>query len=133
LFNFDLSKPTLADGLTVRLSLLRDTDPTPGDIQYFVDGSSNITDFQLIRGGDGLITDALVTLAGGVTTATLLSNVIDDGVAEGSESITYGLAVGNGYSIDPQINSASFTIVDNHTVFGYHICGYSINTAETII
>ena len=114
-FNFQLSKPTPANGLTVRLSLLQDTDPAPGDIQYFVDDSTNITDFQLIRGADGLITDALVTIAGGTTEAKLVSNIIDDGITEGPESATYALAAGNGYSIDPEVNKASFTLIDKLT------------------
>ncbi len=129
-FNFDLSTPTPTDGLTVRLSLLRDTDPAPGDITYFVNGSQNITDFQLIRGTDGLITDALVTLAGGVTSAKLVSDVIADGVSEGAESVTYGLAAGDSYSIDPIINNASFTIVDPS--YGHDSSSAKTSTSELV-
>lgn len=111
-FNFQLSRPAPSGGLVVRLALLRDTAPAPGDIQYFVNGSTNITNFQLIRGSNGLITDALVTIAGGATQAGVLSNVINDGVAEEEERVTYGLAVGSGYSINPNRDSASFTIRD---------------------
>ncbi|HEV8711400.1 MAG TPA: hypothetical protein VGX03_01060 [Candidatus Binatia bacterium] len=111
-WHFRLTKPAPPEGLVLRLSLLRDTDPVPGDVQFFVEGSTNITNFQLIRGADGLVTDALVSVAEGARQATLVSTVIDDGVAEGEESATYALVVNTGYKIDRKRDSASFTLTD---------------------
>ena len=110
-WNFNLSNAATTP-LVVKLDLTQDTDPLPGDIQYFVDGSKNITNFELVRNADGTINNALVTIAAGAKEATLLSNVIADGVVEGPESITYSLVSGNGYSVDPTVKNASFTIID---------------------
>lgn len=110
-WNFNLSEPVPASGLTVIVSLLEDTDPVGSDIKFFVDGSANITEFKpLVE--NGLVNRAAVTLSPGATTATLVSTIIDDGIAEGPESITIGLTPGYGYSVDPRANIASFTIVE---------------------
>ena len=114
-FNFDLTEVAPSGGLTVNLDLVEDTDPLPGDITYFVDGSENITDFELlVNEGTGLIDGATVTIAEGATEATLLSDIIADNATEGPESVKFGLASGN-YSIDSEDNAASFTIVDTST------------------
>ena len=114
-FNFDLSEAAPSGGLTVNLDLVEDTDPLPGDITYFVDGSDNITDFKLLVNDDtGLIDGATVSIASGATSATLLSDIIADNATEGPESVKFGLANGN-YSIDGEDNAASFTIVDTST------------------
>ena len=114
-WNFNLTEPAPASGLTVVVALLEDTDPTGSDITFFVDGSTNITKFEpLVE--NGLVTKVAITLAPGATTATLVSSIIDDGIVEGPESIVVGLAAGDGYSIDPQRNNASFTIVENPNI-----------------
>ena len=113
IFNFELSKPTPAEGLTVKLSSLWDTDPAPGDIEYLVEDSTNITNFELSQRTGSLITDALVTLAGDITDAQLVFNVIEDGISERPEIARYALAPGNDYSIDPtKLNSVSYALVD---------------------
>ena len=114
-WNFNLTEPVPASGLTVIVALLEDTDPTGSDITFFVDGSTNITLFEpLVE--NGLVTKVAITLAPGVTTATLVSNIINDGIVEGAESIVIGLAAGDGYEVDPQRNNASFTIVENSNI-----------------
>ncbi|MEO1433466.1 MAG: calcium-binding protein [Cyanobacteria bacterium J06633_8] len=111
-FNFELTEAAPSGGLTVNLDLVEDTDPLPGDITYFVEGSENITDFNLIVNDDsGLIDGATVTIAEGATSATLLNDIIADNNTEGPESVKFSLADGE-YSIDSEDNAASFTIVD---------------------
>ncbi|MEO1185687.1 MAG: hypothetical protein AAFX46_13840, partial [Cyanobacteria bacterium J06636_27] len=63
-FNFELTEAAPTGGLTVNLDLVEDTDPLPGDITYFVEGSENITDFNLIVNDDtGLIDGAKLRLS----------------------------------------------------------------------
>ncbi|BAY84332.1 hypothetical protein NIES267_38280 [Calothrix parasitica NIES-267] len=136
-FNFELTEAAPSGGLTVNLDLVEDTDPLPGDITYFVEGSENITDFNLIVNDDtGLIDGATVTIAEGATSATLLNDIIADNNTEGPESVKFGLASGN-YSIDSDENAASFTIID--TSLSNEISGttkddnlYGTNAAEII-
>ncbi|MEM7594956.1 MAG: hypothetical protein AAF383_26245, partial [Cyanobacteria bacterium P01_A01_bin.83] len=91
-FNFGLSEPVPTDGLTVVLDLVEDTDPLPGDTNFFVEGSENVTDFELIINEEsGLIEQALVTLAPGASEATLLNDIIADEATEGEESISFAL------------------------------------------
>lgn len=111
-FSFTLSEPAPAEGLPVRLALYRDTDPAPGDIAYNVDGSNNIAGFELIRDDAGLITDAMVTIAGGATEATMLSNINADDVDEPEERVVFALAVSTGYEIDEEHDRAAFVISD---------------------
>ncbi|KAB8333408.1 calcium-binding protein [Scytonema tolypothrichoides VB-61278] len=114
-WNFNLTQPAPASGLTVIVALLEDTDPTGSDIRFFVDGSANIIEFKpLVE--NGLVTKVAITLAPEATTATLVSDIIDDGIVEGPESIVVGLVAGDGYSVDPQRNNASFTIVENPNI-----------------
>ena len=115
-FVFNLSQPVPEGGLVVDLDLVEDTDPLPGDISYFVDGSENVTDFELVIDEEsGLIDQALVTLAEGATEATLVSDIIADNATEGEESVVYALAESDEYSIDSEDNTASFTILDTST------------------
>ena len=116
LWNFNLSEAVGEDGLTVALDLVEDTDPLPGDINYFVEGSENVNDFELVINEEsGLIEQALVTLAPGTTSATLVSDIIADDATEGEESVSFALAESNQYSIDSSDNAASFTILDTST------------------
>ncbi|MGB3402916.1 MAG: SGNH/GDSL hydrolase family protein [Microcoleaceae cyanobacterium] len=116
LWNFDLTEAVPSGGLAVDLDLVEDTDPLPGDITYFVEGSENITDFELvIDESTGLIDKAVVTLAPGATSATLVSDIIADNATEGPESVSFALAEVEGYSIDGDVNAASFTILDTST------------------
>ena len=115
-FDFSLSRPAPSSGLDVRMTLYRDSDPLPGDIEYFVEGSRNVTGFQLLRDQTGQINDAIVSIAPGAQSATLLSRTIEDGAAEGEEHINYRLANSTGYTIHPRHHSAEFTITDRPVV-----------------
>ncbi len=116
LWNFDLTEAVPSGGLAVDLDLVEDTDPLPGDITYFVEGSENITDFELvIDDSTGLIDKAVVTLAEGATSATLVNDIIADNATEGPESVSFALAETEGYTVDADVNAASFTILDTST------------------
>ncbi len=115
-FEFKLSKPAPAEGLEVRLTLLRDTDPLPGDADYFVDGSVNVTGFRFIRNEDGTVSDAVVSIAPGVRSAKLVAKTLVDDVAEVEEHAIYALANNNAYLIDKQRYLADFTISDRPVV-----------------
>lgn len=116
LWNFSLTEAVGEGGLTVALDLVEDTDPLPGDITYFVDGSENVTDFELIINQEsGLIDQAIVTLAEGATEATLVNDIIADNATEGPESVSFALAESDDYTIDSEDNAASFTILDTST------------------
>lgn len=116
LWNFSLTEPVSEGGLTVALDLVEDTDPLPGDITYFIEGSENITDFELIIDEEsGLIEQALVTLDEGATEATLVNDIIADNISEGKESVSFALAESESYAIDSEVNAANFTILDTST------------------
>lgn len=112
-FDFKLTEPTPPEGLTLRLALYRDSDPQLGDVSYFVDGSRNITAFELVRNSSGQLTDMRVTLAGNVRSARLTSLVRDDGVPEPEERAVFALAYqGTRYDIDPKQDRVDFTLTD---------------------
>ena len=115
-FEFKLSRPAPPTGLNVRLTLYRDSDPLPGDVEYFVEGSRNVTGFELLRDESGQITDALVAIAPGARTATLVSKTLEDNATEGEEHVIYRLANSTGYGIHPKHHSAAFTITDRSVV-----------------
>ncbi|MEA5622693.1 hypothetical protein [Nostoc sp. UHCC 0251] len=133
LWNFNLTQPAPASGLIVEFALTQDTDPLPGDIQYNVAGSSNITSFELLRNSADIITGAKVGIAAGATAASLVNNIIADNLTEGTEIVTYTLISGIGYGANPKSNAASFTILDTSTTpvgFGteYNFCGDNLTT-----
>lgn len=82
-------------GLPVRLALLKDNDPAPGDVRYFVEGSQGITDVQVIQ-RNGTVYHLLVNIAEGVTDSMLRSAVLLDGKTERPEVGVFGLAAGSG-------------------------------------
>ena len=69
----------------------------------------------MINEESGLIDQALVTLDEGATGATLVSDIIADNATEGEESVSFALAESDEYSIDSEVNAASFTILDTST------------------
>ncbi len=111
-WNFSLSQLAPLSGLTAEFALTDYTDPLLGDITYNVAGSSNIIDFELLLDSAGVITGARVGIAEGSTSATLLNNVITDGVLKGLERVVYSLADAAGYAVDTNTNAAAFTIAD---------------------
>ena len=113
-YNIFVNFTTIFYGLSLTVN-----HPLPGDITYFVDGSENITDFELVIDEEtDLIDKAVVTLAEGATSAILVSDIIADNATEGPESVVFGLAQAEGYDIDSDVNAASFTIVDTSLTTG---------------
>ena len=47
-WNISLDRPAPEGGLSLFLSITDNNDPTPGDINYFVEGSNNIAEFEFI-------------------------------------------------------------------------------------
>ncbi len=51
-WNITLDTPAPAGGLSLFLSIIDNNDPAPGDVNYFVEGSSNIAEFEFITTGN---------------------------------------------------------------------------------
>ncbi|MDY6940705.1 MAG: SGNH/GDSL hydrolase family protein [Cyanobacteriota bacterium] len=51
-WNFSLNRPAPEGGLSLFLPIIFNNDPAPGDVEYFVDGSSNISDFEFVTISD---------------------------------------------------------------------------------
>ncbi|MDY7023620.1 MAG: SGNH/GDSL hydrolase family protein, partial [Cyanobacteriota bacterium] len=47
-WNFSLDQPAPVGGLSLFLAITENNDPAPGDVEYFVEGSSNISDFEFV-------------------------------------------------------------------------------------
>ena len=48
-WSFNLNQPVPEGGLTLTLPIVANNDPAPGDVEYFVEGSTKITDFDLSK------------------------------------------------------------------------------------
>ena len=90
-WKFTLDQPVPSGGLTLSLPITQNNDPAPGDVNYFVEGSTGITDFDFLV-GDDVSLGFSVTLASGVTEAILVSEAVADGIAESDEIFTTVLA-----------------------------------------
>ncbi|MGV2829620.1 nucleoside hydrolase [Myxosarcina sp. GI1(2024)] len=51
-WNFSLDRPAPEGGLSLVLSITDNNDPAPGDVEYNIDGSSNIADFEFVTASD---------------------------------------------------------------------------------
>jgi len=111
-WTFKLSQPTPKEGLRVTLNLTQDNDPAPGDVKYNAPGSQGIAQSAFTYKPDRSIGGMMVTLAGGVTEAVMVSDVLADNKAEGSESATFTLVDGKGYQADPRQNTVKLTLLD---------------------
>lgn len=111
-WTFKLSQPTPKEGLSVTLNLTQDNDPAPGDVKYNAPGSQGITQSAFTYKPDGSIQGMMVTLAGSVTEAVMVSDVLVDGKTEGPESATFTLVDGKGYQADPKQNTVNLTLLD---------------------
>ncbi|MEM6404762.1 MAG: hypothetical protein AAF757_31820, partial [Cyanobacteria bacterium P01_D01_bin.116] len=99
-WNFSLNRPAPEGGLTLSLPITFNNDPEPGDVDYNVNGSSNITDFDFLV-VDNVSLGFNVTIAEGATEATLVSQAVADNLAEGDEIFTTILNDGNNYRANP--------------------------------
>ncbi|HAS50466.1 MAG TPA: hypothetical protein DCS21_01410 [Gammaproteobacteria bacterium] len=113
IWTFKLSQPTPKEGLSVTLNLTQDNDPAPGDVKYNAPGSQGIIQSAFTYKPDGSSIQGMkVALAGGVTEAVMVSEVLTDNKAEGPESATFTLVDGQGYQADPQQNTVKLTLLD---------------------
>lgn len=102
---FKLSKPAPAEGLLINLTGF-DADGQSGDETLT---SENIN--QVITSGSGKYPSSIF-IAPGTETARLIFTPVADNTAEGEETSYFSLKSGQGYTIDPVQNLASFTITD---------------------
>jgi len=109
---FKLSKPAPAGGLRVRLATLENSDPAPGDLTYLTAGSTQVTGYDTGRGTDDQLDHLYVTIEAGATAARFVSTVTADNVRERTETLTLGLAVEDGYSIDAVANTVRLMLID---------------------
>ncbi|MEC4816319.1 MAG: hypothetical protein SAK29_24085 [Scytonema sp. PMC 1069.18] len=107
-WNFSLDQPVPKGGLTLNLPVQNNTS-APEDVNYFLNGSTNITDFSL-QIKDDVLLGFSVTLAEGVTEAKLVSEAVVDNIDEIDENFTTVLANGEGYKTNPQSNKVITTI-----------------------
>lgn len=100
---FSLSEPVPAGGLSVLVYILDNNDPSPGDINFFLAGSTNVTGFQVVR-EDGAAVAFRVTLAEGATEAKLLNRSALDNLIDVDEVATFALVAGSTYAVSPSQN-----------------------------
>ena len=135
-WNFSLNRPAPEGGLTLSLPITFNNDPEPGDVDYNVEGSTNITDFDFLV-VDNVSLGFNVTIAEGATEATLVSQAVADNLEEGDEIFTTILNDGNNYRANPLSREVVTTIVESSTA--NEISGttgddnlYGTNAAEII-
>ncbi|WP_019509136.1 hypothetical protein [Pleurocapsa sp. PCC 7319] len=114
-WNISLSQSAPEGGLALSLPITFNNDPAPGDVEYNIDGSSNIADFEFVV-EEGVSESFNITIAEGETEAVLVSQAISDDVAEGEEVFTTVIAEGDGYLVDSENSEVTTTIED--TSFG---------------
>ena len=105
-----LSEPAPEGGLIVIWSE-EDSDSALGDLEVLLADSTNIVDFEGLADGD-VPTGAVVTIAGGATEATVVFEAVADDEEEGEETTTYTLEPGEGYTVDPDNDTAVLTVAD---------------------
>ncbi|MGB6301779.1 MAG: DUF3574 domain-containing protein, partial [Rivularia sp. (in: cyanobacteria)] len=125
-WKFTLDQPVPSGGLTLNLPITQNNDPAPGDVNYFVDGSTGITGFDFLVGDDVSLGFSL-TLAEGVTEAILVSEAVADGIAESDEIFTTVLADGDNYTANPDSNQVT-TIISDETIVSF--TPSQVNVAE---
>jgi Ca2+-binding RTX toxin-like protein len=113
LSTFTLTEPTPAEGLAIDFDLSGSTAIGDIDFELDLDASENILDIEFLTNGSG----GTVTLAGGVTTASIVTVPLIDMDAD-SEVLKVTLIDGDGFSLDPDNNSFEVTIVDFNELNG---------------
>ena len=111
-WNFSLNKPAPEGGLTLSLPITLNNDPAPGDVNYNVEGSTNIENFGFITENDVSI-GLTLTIPEGETEAKLVSQAVVDDIAEFDEIFTTVLADGNEYVANPLSNQVVTKIVED--------------------
>ena len=111
-WNFSLNQAAPAGGLSLFLPVTVNNDPAPGDVDFFVDGSSNISDFDFVV-EDGVSIGFNLTIAEGATEATLVSEAVADDITEIDEIATIVIADGENYRANPAQNQVTLILTDN--------------------
>ena len=114
-WNFSLDQPVPEGGLTLNLPVTQNNDPAPGDVIYNVEGSSGISDFNFLV-QDDVSLGFRITLAEGVTEATLVSEAVADDIEEIDEIATVALADGEDYKANPDSNQVNIIITEQPVV-----------------
>ncbi len=110
-WDFSLDEPAPAGGLPLFLPVTVNNDPAPGDVEYFIEGSSNISAFEFLVEND-LVVGFNLTIAEGETEATLVSEVVADNVPEADEIATIVVADGANYRANPEQNQVNLVLSD---------------------
>ena len=109
---FTLSQPAPEGGLTISWT---ETDPDGEPDGIFVpEDSTNVANIEVLSEEGEPVVVAL-TIAEGATEAFLIIESSLDGVVEGEETLIATLNPGEGYSIDPDNESISLTVIDTST------------------
>lgn len=116
-WNFTFNQPVPQGGLAVKLDLTKENDFTTSDITYNRMGSENITSFELLTDSTNNITGALVGIAEGVTFATFVNSIVDDGFSEAIENATFTIVNDDSYYFNPLENKAEISIKDSTNPF----------------
>ena len=110
-WNFSLNHPAPEGGLSLFLPITANNDPPPGDVDFFVDGSSNISDFEFVV-EDNVSIGFNITIAEGATEATLVSEVVADDLDEETEIFTTVIADGVDYRANPEQNQVTTSLLE---------------------
>ena len=110
-WNFSLDQPAPKGGLSLFLPIIANNDPAPGDVEYFVDGSSNISDFEFVV-TDDVAVGFNITISEGATEATLVSEAIVDDITEIDEIATIVIADGANYRANPEQDRTNLVLTE---------------------
>lgn len=114
--DFDLSSIVPNGGLDIELDLIEGSDSLTQGFEFLPEASSNISNLEFISDETtGEFTGAKVTLAEGVSDATIVSEIIADNTTEGDESVSLGLVASEDYAVDRANDTISLTINDTST------------------
>ncbi|WP_019506816.1 calcium-binding protein [Pleurocapsa sp. PCC 7319] len=109
---FNLSEPAPPGGLIVD-TLIIDSDTETDTIPVFEQAQNLIDAEEVVENGQAI---ARFIIEEGATQASLDFAAIKDGVVEGTEGFSLELLPRDGYTIDPDNNTVTSTIIDADTV-----------------
>ncbi|MDJ0618894.1 MAG: hypothetical protein QNJ63_19490 [Calothrix sp. MO_192.B10] len=113
LASFSLTAPTPESGLAIDFDFSESTAVGGSDFEIDFAASENILSLEFLPDGSG----GTVTLAGGVTTATVVAVPLIDEDGD-AEILTVRLIDGEGFELAPDNNSFTATIVDFNEIIG---------------
>ena len=112
-----LSESAPPDGLVLTFTIRDEVVEGGGgvDVRFVLEDSTNIIDAQLLL-DNGMVAGVLIEVAEGATEASLAVEAIRDELLEGPEITEITLVPGPGYSVDPDNDTVSATIIDEPIV-----------------